>query len=255
MLAKFNETMEPLYMLLKEIEDIRLTTDLLDPDIDSRIEQSNNVFDDNFSTGKWADKKKGMNQMYSNLLRNDIQNFNVKIEDSSTAPLVSNQPKKEQPIWMLESTISGANTFDTSKGKLVNGNGPNAIIRPILDTLELPSNGEFSSEQAKEILEMLLSYEKPNELKWIKIAKCFGYKNEFIKIDGETEMEEDKENNVANHVIDNGDFFNTLPMIRVNNCMMRLTQINDDHILMMSDQEKQDYIRVAQQIYSTIFDI
>lgn len=255
MLANFNETMEPLYMLLKEIEDIRLTTDLLDPDIDSRIEQANNVYDGSFATGKWADKKKGLNQPYSNLMMNDIQNFNVKIEDSSTTPQIQNLPKKEQPIWMIESTISGANSFENipSKNKLMNGNIQNSNVRPILDTLELPSNGEFSTDQAKEILELLLSFEKPNELKWLKIAKIFGFKNEdeFVK------MEDDDENDetVFTDGIENVDFFNSLPLVRVNNCLLQMSQIEDDHILLMSEQEKQDYIRIAQQIYSTIFDI
>ncbi|KAI2805465.1 hypothetical protein RDWZM_008727 [Blomia tropicalis] len=253
MLAKFNETMEPLYMLLKEIEDIRLTADLLDPDIDSRVEQPNQSYDGTFATGKWADKKKGLNS-FGNMLTNDIQNFNVKIEDSSTAQNAQNQPKKEQPIWMVESTISGANTFESTK-KSTNGNITSTASRPIIDTLELPLNGEFGSDQAKEVLEVLLSCEKPNDMRWSKISKLFGFKNEDEFETSPTTNDEDNNKMDWNDGIENVDFFNSLPTIQVKGGPLLLSNVNDSHIEMMSDYEKQDYIRIAQQIYSAFFDI
>lgn len=253
MLAKFNETMEPLYMLLKEIEDIRLTADLLDPDIDSRVEQPNQSYDGTFATGKWADKKKGLNS-FGNMLTNDIQNFNVKIEDSSTAQNAQNQPKKEQPIWMVESTISGANTFESTK-KSTNGNITSTTSRPIIDTLELPLNGEFGSDQAKEVLEVLLSCEKPNDMRWSKISKLFGFKNEDEFETSPTTNDEDNNKMDWNDGIENVDFFNSLPTIQVKGGPLLLSNVNDSHIEMMSDYEKQDYIRIAQQIYSAFFDI
>lgn len=248
MLAKFNETMEPLYMLLKEIEDIRLSSELLDPDIDSRIEQTNNVYDGTFATGKWADKRKGLNQMNPGLLGNHIQNFNVKIEDSLSPAQDQNQVKKEQPIWMVESTISGASSFDAFKNKVVNGNGPSPNQKPLIDTLELPSNGEFSSEQAKEVLELLLSFEKPNDPRWLKLARYFG----FTIFDGEATV--DTELDTTDATIQSIDLFDST-LIQVKNCHIPLSQISDEHILMMNEQEKQDYVRIAQQIYSNIFDI
>ncbi|KAH7646381.1 transcription factor iie-like protein [Dermatophagoides farinae] len=158
MLAKFNETMEPLYMLLKEIEDIRLTAELLDPDIDSRIEQPQQNYDGTFSTGKWSDKNKGL---FGHAMAN-MNHFNVKIDDTDSSNNSQNQPKKEQPIWMMESTISGAaNSMGIENGgkmnKMVNGNAMNtsANTRPLIDTIDLPSSLiELSSEQAKEVLEI-----------------------------------------------------------------------------------------------------
>lgn len=244
--------MEPLYMLLKEIEDIRLSADLLDPDIDSRVEQANNVYDGTFSTGKWADKKKGINP-YASLLTNDIQNFNVKIEDSSSTQNSQNQPKKEQPIWMVESTISGASTFESAKNKLVNGNVQNGSSRPIIDTLEFPLSGEYGSDQAKEVLELLLSFEKPNDLKWSKMSKYFGFKSED-ELDSSPCKDEDDQMDWSDG-IENVDFFDSLPQVKVNGYPVALSKITDSHIGQMNDHEKQDYTRIAQQIYSAFFDI
>lgn len=254
MLAKFNETMEPLYMLLKEIEDIRLTADLLDPDIDSRVEQTNHVYDGTFSTGKWADKKKGLSQ-FGHLLSNNNDNFNVKIEDTSSAQAAQSQQKKEQPIWMLESTIAGASNFELNKGKLANGNAQNSASRSIIDTLELPLNGEFGSDQAKEVLEILLSNEKPNELKWSRLSNIFGFKNED-EFDGIPVIKEEPVDSMDwSDGIENVDFFETLPKIQVNGRSVSISKITDHHIESMSDQEKQEYIRTAQPIYSAFFDI
>ncbi|OTF75368.1 Transcription factor IIE-like protein [Euroglyphus maynei] len=258
MLAKFNETMEPLYMLLKEIEDIRLTAELLDPDIDSRIEQPQQNYDGSFSTGKWSDKKKGL---FGNAMAN-LNHFNVKIDEADSLNNNQNQPKKEQPIWMMESTISGAtNSMGIENGgrmnKMVNGNATNSMgnTRPLIDTIELPSSiSELTSEQAKEVLEILLSYEKPNDPRWFRICKYFGFTNdpndEGIVLN---EMDDDMEN--LNDMNVDMDFFNCLPYIHVNGCPVSLMLLNDEHILQMNEMEKREYIRIAQQLYVTIFDI
>lgn len=240
-------------MLLKEIEDIRLTADLLDPDIDSRVEQTNHVYDGTFSTGKWADKKKGIGQ-FGHMLPSNMDNFNVKIEDPSSAQAAQSQQKKEQPSWMQESTIAGASTFELNKGKLANGNAQNAASHSI-DTLDLPLNGEFSSDQAKEVLEILLSNEKPNELKWCRLSKIFGFKNED-EFDGMPVIKEEPVDSMDwSDGIENVDFFETLPNIQVNGRSVSISKITDHHIESMSDQEKQEYIRAAQPIYSAFFDI
>lgn len=254
MLAKFNETMEPLYMLLKEIEDIRLTAELLDPDIDSRIEQSNNNYDGSFSTGKWSDKKKGLNAFGNSL--NNMNNFNVKINDTNSSSL-QNQTKKEQPVWMLESTISGNNNIDNSKNKISIGNVVNSATRPLIGTIELPINSELSSDQAKEVLESLLLFEKPNDPRWFKMAKYFGFHNNadnnddgmINNIKEEYEQDELMEIDYAQH------FINNLPLIKVNNCIISLMNISDEHILIMNEFERQEYIRIAQKIYSAVLDM
>nr|XP_046920038.1 LOW QUALITY PROTEIN: general transcription factor IIE subunit 1-like [Dermatophagoides farinae] len=261
MLAKFNETMEPLYMLLKEIEDIRLTAELLDPDIDSRIEQPQQNYDGTFSTGKWSDKNKGL---FGHAMAN-MNHFNVKIDDTDSSNNSQNQPKKEQPIWMMESTISGAaNSMGIENGgkmnKMVNGNAMNtsANTRPLIDTIDLPSSLiELSSEQAKEVLEILLSYEKPNDPRWFRICKYFGFANDP---DDEgvdfNDMNDDPMNQNGNNNINvDMNFFNHLPFIRVNGHLVSLIDLSDEHIVKMNDMEKQDYIRTAQQLYATVFDI
>ncbi|UXI17190.1 hypothetical protein NH340_JMT03133 [Sarcoptes scabiei] len=239
MLAKFNETMEPLYMLLKEIEDIRLTSELLDPDIDSRTEKSsNNDYDASFSSGKWSDKNKGLNPF---IMNNNLNNFNVKIEDNDTS-LVTNQPKKEQPIWMMESTIAGASTVDGGKSKLSNGS---TNVRPLIDTIDLPTNSELSTEEAKEILEVLLLNEKPDDYRWAKICEYFGFEPSEELLNVKLEIEE----------IDSTFSPLNLPCVHVNGSLIPIAKINDKHIVQMKEYEKQEYIHIAQKIYMEVFDM
>lgn len=273
MLAKFNETMEPLYMLLKEIEDIRLTAELLDPDIDSRVEAANHVYDGSFSQGKWADKRKGLGGPYGHLMGTMDGNFNVKIEDAAAAAAAaSNLPKKEQPIWMVESTISGASTFESKGGagggggKLVNGNhqSANHTSAAIIETLDLNSlNGiEFESEQSKEVLQAVLVNEGKHldAERWSRLSKVFGFKEEEEPFDPLANppppvIEVKEEPMDGDWTIENVDFFETLPKINVSGQPVPISSLSDEHICLMSDHEKQDYIRVAQQIYSAFFDI
>lgn len=242
--------MAPLYLLLKDIEDIRLTADLLDPDIDSRVVQANQTYDGSFSTGKWADKKKGLIGPYASMLNDN--NFNVKIEDASTTTPAQVQPKKEQPIWMMESTIAGANSVDNSvANKMVNGDVQIQSSTATVDPLELPLNEEFASEQAKELLELLQKYETSNETRWRRWAKYFGFK---IEDDYEVVPIKEEMPDESITMID-ADYYSTLPKVKVAGSLLSMTEIEDRHILMMSDFEKNEYIKIAQTIYSSIFDI
>lgn len=282
MLAKFNETMEPLYMLLKELDDIRYPPELLDPDIPTpQDQQANHVYDGSFAQGKWADKSKGLRGPYGAMMGLPDGPFNVKIEDAATAAAAAsaaaNLPKKEQPIWMVESTISGASSFEAkggngagSGGKLVNGNHhPGANIIENLDLNSL--NGiDLNSDEAKEVFQAILDcegkqFDRFTNERWSRLAKIFGIKSEEEPFDPlanpppppptielkDDPMDDGWPSGSAEHV----EFLETLPKVTVCGGPVSIGALTDEHISLMSDHEKQDYIRVAQQIYSSFFDI
>ncbi|KAH7646382.1 transcription factor iie-like protein [Dermatophagoides farinae] len=69
-------------------------------------------------------------------------------------------------------------------------------------------------------------------------------------------MNDDPMNQNGNNNINvDMNFFNHLPFIRVNGHLVSLIDLSDEHIVKMNDMEKQDYIRTAQQLYATVFDI
>ncbi len=99
MLAKFNDQMEPLYMLLKEVEDIKIPADLLEPD---PIEVNGSTIKVTTSEGfegmdKWKTKDKSQ---FDSVM---IKETSIKIEKDGEA--VEEVVKKEQPPWSAEVSV------------------------------------------------------------------------------------------------------------------------------------------------------
>ncbi|KAH9392418.1 General transcription factor IIE subunit 1 [Tyrophagus putrescentiae] len=266
MLAKFNETMEPLYMLLKKLDDIRYPKELLNPDIPTpQNQQANHVYDGSFAQGKWADKSKGLRGPYGAMMGLLDGPFNVKIEDAATAAVTAsaaaNLPKKEQPIWMAK----GGNGAGGSK--LVNGNQhhhhhPGANI---IENIDLNS---LNSDETKEVFQAILDcegkqFDRFTNKRWVRLAKIFGIKNEWEPFDPlanlpppTIELKDDpKDDDWPSSSAEHVEFIETLPKVTVCGGQVSIGALTDKHISLMSDHEKHDYICVAQQIYSPFFDI
>src|SRR5882757_5341385 len=87
LVAKFNQMMEPLWLLLKDVEDIRLTSDLLEPEIqvsaDSGLKNQLNSSNNPFGGKQWNDKNRAITSEYENSVLNDQKNYTINIEDSA----------------------------------------------------------------------------------------------------------------------------------------------------------------------------
>ncbi|XP_027645797.1 general transcription factor IIE subunit 1-like [Falco peregrinus] len=111
LLAKFNEQLEPIFVLLRETEDIVLPYDLLEPQ-PTEIPELSESFDDKVRSSvlescnqpeKWANRSSSFGNMYTQNLVIDVQNSEPKKKTREKAT-------KEQPIWMSQSTVEGAIT-------------------------------------------------------------------------------------------------------------------------------------------------
>ncbi|NWX20616.1 T2EA factor, partial [Aegotheles bennettii] len=117
LLAKFNEQIEPIFVLLRETEDIVLPYDLLEPQPTEIPELSESIDKVGSSAlescsrpEKWANRSSSFSNIYT-------QNVVIDVKDSETKKKTREKTTKEQPIWMSQSTVQGATTAtNTSVG-------------------------------------------------------------------------------------------------------------------------------------------
>ncbi|KAM4051226.1 general transcription factor IIE subunit 1-like [Anomaloglossus baeobatrachus] len=106
LLAKFNEQIEPIFVLLQETEDIVLPIELLEPqptyipELANSCEQSSDMpaVDMQGNQGRWSSKTSSMDNMY-------VQSVTINVREPELKK-VKEKKGKEQPVWMKESTVS-----------------------------------------------------------------------------------------------------------------------------------------------------
>lgn len=190
-MAKFNETMEPLYILLKEVEDIILPSDILEPE---PYDLRHNINNGNLNHNDKNDPRRlnatvtidGHDPSASNRRHGGFDdhldpNFSIKIENTDATdgisthtmfkpdPDAADDPKssikskanrENLPIWLSGSTVYDELEFEST--------GPSAKDnRRISETMNGYSSNSFNNTNglvmdesyAKEVLELLLQHE------------------------------------------------------------------------------------------------
>jgi transcription initiation factor TFIIE subunit alpha len=100
MLARFNEQLQPLYDLLREVEGIRLAPEILEPEpVDIDVIRGIIKPNENINAQIWSgEATRSSSGFVVEEARVDITIGGQDIIDSSVV-------KKERPIWMTESTV------------------------------------------------------------------------------------------------------------------------------------------------------
>uniref|UniRef100_H2ZEG5 General transcription factor IIE subunit 1 n=1 Tax=Ciona savignyi TaxID=51511 RepID=H2ZEG5_CIOSA len=127
--ARFNRQMEPLYELMKDVENITLSEDILNPkptvipQLHPNEQDSHRAERSRTRTGeKWTPRNKG-----------DQQNVVIDMGEEVKVE------KKEMPLWLTESTIPGAavqpSTFESNKVPRLEEAKSNPTNDEVLQTL------------------------------------------------------------------------------------------------------------------------
>ncbi|XP_017773053.1 PREDICTED: general transcription factor IIE subunit 1 [Nicrophorus vespilloides] len=227
LLAKFNEQLEPLYILLREVEGIKLAPEVLEPEpVD-------------ISTIRGLDKKflhNGGETWSGEATRNAgfaVEETRVDVtigDDNANANVVS---RKEQPIWMSESTVIT--------------NTDNVLDSKVTETI----TEEIDSTAGKndDIMSVLLAHEKkatntaaanavkglPNESDSSSDEMMAEVKDDLVEVETMDSDEEDDSN---------------VPVVTVGNRTYAITDINDTIIAQMSQTEKEFYVQLFQDYFS-----
>lgn len=99
MLARFNEQLQPLYDLLREVEGIKLAPEVLEPE----------PVDIDFIRGIVKPNESGQSEVWSGEATRSsgfaVEETRVDIMIGDVDPTENTAPKKERPIWMTTSTV------------------------------------------------------------------------------------------------------------------------------------------------------
>lgn len=261
-LAKFNEQIEPLYILLREVEDIILPSDLLEPELS---EPSTNSVNNSANSATASVVIDSRDPWRSGPRRTDLDSMyidptmSVKVEGSTDAmdtDVKSEEitPKKEQPEWMTTSTIDFG--YDDSHPPLnssVDISLPSRRIKEEKNSdYATSSSGQGNGEESaisKEILELLMLYESESKS---GSKDYFGSDNHILYQNG-------FHNQTNNHTtskewLDEDENIDCKCKVRVNGDFVPLSEIYEFHVKLMSDSEREEYIRIVSEIYSLLYD-
>lgn len=223
LLAKFNEQLEPLYILLREVEGIKLAPEVLEPEpVD-------------ISTIRGLDRKY-FNQPHESWSGEATRNAGFMVEEARVDVTIGDEgvsaastAKKEAPIWMIESTVI------TKDPELESGK----ISDSVTDSNE-------PSGKTDDIMSVLLAHEKRPSNTAANALKSLNNESDSSS----DEMNEVKEDTVEMENSESDEDDGNVPTVTVGNRVYNITDINDTIIAEMTQAEKEIYVQVFQDYYS-----
>lgn len=227
LLAKFNEQLEPLYVLLREVEGIKLAPEVLEPEpVD-------------ISTIRGLDRKMHTNQSENwsgEATRNSgfmVEETRVDITIGDENSSATQNRRKEQPIWMTESTVLNDSHLDSAKATELISDGP----------AETGNSG-----RTDDIMSVLLAHEK----------RATNHTASAVRnLPNDSDSSSDEMADVKNDEVDQVETMDSddeddasVPTVNVGNKTYSITEINDQIISEMTQAEKEVYVQVFQDFYS-----
>ncbi|XP_056641664.1 general transcription factor IIE subunit 1 [Diorhabda sublineata] len=225
LLAKFNEQLEPLYILLREVEGIKLAPEILEPEpVD-------------ISTIRGLDKKSnaplpGQEWSGEATRRGGFAVEETRVDITIGEESNSNVNRKEQPIWMTESTV--ISNMDSQESSNTEG------INDIADAATTNNKND-------DIMSVLLAHEKRHTNTTTNAIKG---------INNDSESSSDEMNDVNDQLQDvetmdsEDEDTDDVPSVTVGSKRYSITDINDTIIAEMTQAEKEIYVQVFQDYYS-----
>ncbi|XP_043270013.1 general transcription factor IIE subunit 1 isoform X2 [Venturia canescens] len=246
LLAKFNEQLEPLYILLREVEGIKLAPEILEPEpvdintikgIDSRKQPNMRAPSDQWS---------GEATRSGGFAVEDTR-VDVTIGDESTDDNAANR-RKERPIWMMESTVLSAD-----------GTHPDSVNtqESILDKAASTATNTIqntSNKQGEDIMSVLLAHEKKGGTTNISNAVKTVLPQESSDSSDNEEPKEMQTVDAGDVEVMESEDDELVPTVTVGNKTVAITSVNNALIEEMTPAEKDAYIQTYQEYYSHMYD-
>ncbi|XP_043472132.1 general transcription factor IIE subunit 1 [Leptopilina heterotoma] len=246
LLARFNEQMEPLYILLRDIEGIKLAPELLEPEaVDINTIKGIDPRKSGMMRGP-NDQWSGEGSRTSGFFVEETK-VNVLIGDG-TADDNSANTRKEQPIWMTDSTID--NPIDDSlqtDSTIAQDN----ILNKAAATASTPTT--INNKQGEDIMSVLLAHEKKGGMSDANAVKSVIPQESSDSSDNEENNEMQPVETDAVEMMESEEE-DSVPMISVGGKSVAITNVNDSLIAEMTPVEKEAYIQTYQEYYSLMYD-
>jgi len=255
LLAKFNEQMEKLYELLRIVEDIRLSPEVLEPDpvdiMSNAVgEKKSGPQSGDMNDGNWSRDRGGG-------FRTDDQQVNITFGEEQQKEKV----KKEVPTWITESTVADA------AQDAVAAMGPSMGLVEEDDTLDQAPDDEITS--------LLLRHEKTNKEKGASGIVIPGDDSDSDNRSDDSDMEQGQDNVDRDAAIlaaefagndfkdeeedvgvmeDDSDGDDDIPTINVGGEEFDITDVTTEIIAKMTTEEMEKYNQLYQDFYKDMYD-
>lgn len=257
LLAKFNDQMEKLYELLRIVEDIRLSPEVLEPDpvdiMSNAVgEKKNGPQSGDMNDGKWSgEASRGGG------FRMEDQQVNITFGEEQQKEKV----KKEVPTWITESTVADA------AQDAVAAMGPSMGLVEEDDTLDQAPDDEITS--------LLLRHEKTNKEKGASGIVIPGDDSDSDNRSDDSDMEQGQDNVDRDAAIlaaefagndfkdeeedvgvmeDDSDGDDDIPTINVGGEEFDITDVTTEIIAKMTTEEMEKYNQLYQDFYKDMYD-
>ncbi|XP_014678032.1 PREDICTED: general transcription factor IIE subunit 1-like [Priapulus caudatus] len=241
LLARFNEQMQPIFDLMRDTEDMRLDQSILEPE-PTNIESIRANMPNRGHAGMgqtrdpnqhvWSGQQHTGFQMYEQGVTVNVGDEQKKARDVE---------KKEQPIWMAASTVQGVSTIESESS--MQFPAPESFAGP---SAVLEGAPAAAVDENDDIMRALLAHEKKSAA-----ADFPGSGNE-----SDTSEEEDsKPQTSADAVADfDSDEDEEAVMVSIGNMRIPLDEVTEELVARMTAAEKETYIRIGQEAYSSMYD-
>ncbi|NWT97024.1 T2EA factor, partial [Urocynchramus pylzowi] len=251
LLAKFNEQIEPVFVLLRETEDIVLSYDLLEPQ-PTEIPELSESFDPKLGSSvlescsrpeKWAHRSSAFGFTYA-------QNLTIDIQDSKHKKKRREKATEKQPIWLSQSTVEGAATAtNNSVGKFrVNAseeteeNVKEAVMNnEIIETLLIHESKSSSSTDQAPIVKSKLHESHSDSSEFEEDAQHS--RGAGMKVIG-SNFEQEEEQETLGPIL----------MVAGQPCSYGQISENPELVSLMTNEERDAYIKVGQEIFQSVFE-
>ncbi|XP_014801022.1 PREDICTED: general transcription factor IIE subunit 1-like [Calidris pugnax] len=247
LLAKFNEQMEPLFLLLREAEDVVLPYDLLEPPpteipgLSESFDQKagSSVLESCSQPEKWATRSSSFGNMYT-------QNLVIDVQDSEPKKKTREKATKEQPVWMSESTVEGATTATSDSVRVKASEETEESVKEtvtdneIIKTLLIHESKSSSSTDQARVIQNNLPGSGSDSSEPEEDPTCSG--GTGWKAGGSSSDQEEQETHG--------------PMLMVAGQLRSYGEVseNPELVSLMTNEEREAYIKIGQQMFQSVFE-
>ncbi|KAL1131769.1 hypothetical protein AAG570_011382 [Ranatra chinensis] len=234
-LAKFNSQLEPLYELLRQVEGIRLAPEVLEPEpVDI-----NTIRGLDLKRGgglrpageTWSGETTRLSGFAPEETRVDVTIGEAETQSDTNA-------RKQRPVWMIQSTVI---QDDPQTEALVDASMEAERATPVVN-----------QKNSDDIMSVLLAHEKRTGGGG-SLPGSVSSANASDSSDGEHSKEESPTSPDVVGVMESDDD-DLVPVVKVGEKTVPITEVNDSLIAEMSPQEKEAYIQIYQEYYSHMYD-
>ncbi|NXR33034.1 T2EA factor, partial [Zosterops hypoxanthus] len=249
LLAKFNEQIEPIFVLLRETEDIVLPYDLLEPQPTEipelsesfNLKLSSSVLESCGRPEKWAHRSSAFDLTCTQNLTIDVQDSKKKRREKAT---------KKQPIWLSQSTVEGTAILTN-----------NSIGKFRVSASEETEENVKEIVTDNEIIKTLLIHESKSSSSTdqapIVNSKLHASHSDTSEFEEDTKHSRGAGMKVAGGSFEQEEELETLgPILMVAGqpCSYDEVSENPELVSLMTKEERDAYIKVGQEMFQSVFE-